>query len=61
MKKSDMLEIIRHGIRYSIYSGEPVHEAVLNTILKAGMLPPDRALCHPELDHTDYTWEPEDD
>ena len=34
---------------------------VLDALEEAGMLPPDRALCHPDMKYKDYTWEPENE
>lgn len=57
MKRSELVDLLEEYI-VSV-SGDCEGEDILNIIEEAGMLPPDRALCHPEFKYKDHTWEKE--
>lgn len=72
MKRSKMLEHMIEEIKdrretlklrpnTEPYFNKDLANNLLDMIEGFGMLPPDRALVHPELKYVDNSWEPEDD
>ena len=65
MKRSEMIEIITEYlatdgvINDSDLWLEDIAIDIVGLVEKAGMLPPDRALCHPDLNYKDHSWEEE--